>query len=130
MQQLEDWVLSVTYIFLTASILLIGSSLLGLGGDGPVLGVLLALGAVLAATRQNLENAPPLFGYRVGRFARDLWLGPVIAVALVFLIKPGASAAELQAIGGIAGFLGMLNYFIRPLYFLGIRLGRRVVPSD
>lgn len=130
MQQLHDWLLSITYIFLTASILLIGSSVLGLGGDGPVLAVLLALGAVLAATREYLENAPTVFGYRVGRFARDLWLGPVIAVALVFLIEPGASSAELQAIGGIAGFVGMLNYFLRPLTFLVFRLGRRIVSSE
>lgn len=130
MQQWHDRALSVTYIFLTASVLLIGCSLLGLGGDGPVLGVLLALGAVLAASRNRLEAAPRVVGYRVGRFAQDVWLGPVIAVTLVFLVEPGASPEELQAIGGIAGFVGMGNYFVKPVYLYLIRLGQRMVATE
>lgn len=130
MQEYHDRALSFTYILLTAATLLIGCSFLGLSGDGPVLGVLLALGAVLAAAREQLEAIPSVIGYRVGRFARDLWLGPVIAVVLVFLVKPGATPEELQAIGGMAGVIGMGNYFLKPVYLYLIRLAKRVVSTD
>ena len=122
--------LTLTFVFLTASAALIGPSLLGLRPSGPVLAVLLAAGALLAAFRPALAELPAVVGYDVGPHARELWLGPVVAVVMVVLLAPGGSPGELQAVGGVAGLVGMLNYFLRPLYLYAYGLLRQYLPTD
>lgn len=115
---------------LAASITLIVPGLLGLSGSGEVLGVLLAVGALLAGVRPAIADLPPVAGHDIGVYTKELWLGPVVGVAMVPVLAPGATAGELQAIGGLAGFVGMLNYFLRPLYFSVYGLIRRVLPES
>jgi hypothetical protein len=122
--------LTLTFVFLTASVALIGPSLLGLRPSGPVLAVLLAAGGLLAALRPALAALPTVMGYGVGSHARELWLGPVVGVVMVVLMAPGGSAGELQTVGGVAGLLGMFNYFLRPLYLYAYDLLRRYLPTD
>jgi hypothetical protein len=121
--------LALTYVLLAASVALIGPSLAGLGGSGPVLAVLLAAGALLASVRPAIADLDPVMGYDVGAYVKELWLGPVVAVAMVVVLAPGASAGELQSVGGLAGFVGMVNYFLRPLYFFLVDLVGRYVPD-
>ena len=130
MTGLREYTLALTYIFLTASVALLVPGLLGIAASGPVFAVILAGAAVLSALRPQLGDLPEMYGYQVGIYLREIWLGPVIAVVLVLLIEPTASAAEMQAIGGIAGFLGMVNYFVRPLYLFLISQVSRVVPTE
>lgn len=130
MTRLREYTLALTFIFLTASVSLLVPGLLGIAASGPVFAVVLAGAAVLSALRPQLGDLPEMSGYPVGIYLREIWLGPVIAVVLVLLIEPNATAAELQAIGGIAGFLGMVNYFVRPLYLFLISQVYRLVPTD
>lgn len=122
--------LAFTFVMLAASVALIVPGFFGLDGSGEVLGVLLAIGALLAAVRPAIADLPPVMGHEIGVYLRELWLGPVIGVAMVPLLAPGASAGELQSIGGLAGLIGMVNYFLRPLYFFVYDLVRRFVPDE
>lgn len=122
--------LTLTFVFLTASVALIGPSLLGLHPSPPVLAVLLAAGGLLAALRPALAELPMVMGYNVGPHARELWLGPVVGVVMAVLLAPGGSPGELQTVGGIAGLVGMFNYFLRPLYLYVYDLLRRYLPTD
>jgi hypothetical protein len=129
---MEVWrerTLAFTFVMLAASVALIVPSLAGLGGSGPVLAVLLAVGALLAAVRPAIADLPMVMGHDISAYVRELWLGPVIGVAMVPLLAPGASAGELQSVGGIAGIVGMANYFVRPLYFYVYELVRSYVPD-
>ena len=120
--------LALTFVLLAASVALIVPSLAGIGASGPSLAVLLAAGAVLSAVRPALADLPTVMGYEAGRYVKDIWLGPVIGVAMVFVIAPNASPGELQSLGGLAGLLGVVNYFVRPLYlFIYDGLHRLVV---
>lgn len=130
---MEVWrqrTLELTFVMLAASVTLIVPSLLGLSGSGEVLGVLLAVGALLAGVRPAIADLPPVVGHDVGVYTKELWLGPVVGVAMVPVLAPGATAGELQAIGGLAGFVGMLNYFLRPLYFSAYGVVRRLRPES
>lgn len=130
MELLRALTLRATFVLLTASVALILPSLAGIGASGPAFAVLLAAAAVLAAVRPHIAALPPVVGYDIGNPLKDIWLGPVVGVAMVLIIAPGASAGELQAIGGIAGFLGMVNYFVRPLYLYLYHLLHRFVARD
>ena len=129
MNRWHDRTLSATYVLVVAGLALVALGLAGIEASGPPLAVLLATGAVLSALRPKLAQLPNAAGYRVGRFARDIWLAPVVAVAFVWLIAPNASAGEMQSIGGIAGFLGMVNYFVRPVYLYAAATLRGYVPT-
>jgi hypothetical protein len=122
--------LAFTFVMLAASVTLIVPGLLGLGGSGEVLGVLLAIGALLAAVRPAIADLPGVLGRDIGPYAKELWLGPVVGVVMVPLLAPGATAGELQSVGGLAGLVGMLNYFLRPLYFSAYGLVRRFLPDS
>lgn len=122
--------LGLTYMLLLGGFCLIGLGSVGIGASGPSLAVLLALAAILAATRPYLAEAPSIWEYETGRYIRDIWVGPVIAVVGVALVDTGASPVELQAIGGMLGLVGVINYFLRPLYLYLIRKGRHLVPSS
>lgn len=105
----------VTYVLLVTSAVLIGPGLAGFGASPALAGVLAVLGASLLAARDRIERLPTVVGYDLGWYGRDSWLGCLLGVVVV-LVYLGASPAETRALGGIAGLLGMLNYFVRPLY--------------
>lgn len=122
--------LRATIVFLVASALLIGPSLVGLKGSLPLFVgfVALAIGAGLA--RKRLADLPTVVGHELGTYGQDLWIAPVIALGIVLAIVPSASPAELQALGGAAGLVGMLNYFLRPIYLGIARILRRFVGDE
>jgi hypothetical protein len=130
---MEDWkerTLSVTVVLLFASAVLMLPALAGVGASLPYLGALVVLAGALAAGRSVLAELPVVLEYDLGRHARDLWVGPLVGAAMVLVIAPTASPVELQAIGGIAGLVGMLNYFIRPLYLYLYGVIRGVVSES
>mgnify|MGYP006926898112 CR=1 FL=1 len=117
---MDDWRLRsrrVTYILLVASFLLIGPGLAGVGPTIPLAGGLAVLAALLWLGRDRLRMLPTVVGYDLGWYARDSYLAAVLSVPLV-LLRLGGLAAELQALGGLVGLVGMANYFLRPLYLL------------
>lgn len=115
-----------TVVLVVASLVLI---LPGLAGFGASLTLTLVLGAVSLAAlslRDVLADLPDVATHDLGRYASDLWLAPLVAV-LAIAAFPNASPTELQALGGMAGFIGMVNYFVRPLYLLGYSFLRSLV---
>lgn len=100
---------------LVASALLIGASLLEIGGGAALVGPLLLLAVVLAAVRNRVPQPGWRFGQNVDLYLRDLWVGPALAAVATALVF-GATPAEVQTVGGLLGFLGMVNYFLRPVY--------------
>lgn len=113
----------LTVVLLAASLALVGPGLAGLGAS---LLLSLALGVaagVLLAARDRLAALGRWHGLDVGTYLRDLWAGPLVGAAVV-LAAPGATPAEVQALGGLCGLFGMLNYFLRPIYATLFGLGR------
>lgn len=130
MHRLRDWSHRATIVLLVTSVVLIGPALAGLGASLPLVAMLLGIAGLFGAVRDQLGDLPTVVGYDLGRYGPDLWLGPVIGAAMA-LYWLGASPAELQALGGIAGLIGMANYFLRPLYlFLAFRVQRLVGGRD
>ena len=118
----------VTYILLVASFLLIGPGLVGLGATIPLAAGLAVLAGGLWAVRDRLRTLPSVVGYDLGWYAQDSWLAAAGTVPIV-LGSLGGPAAELQALGGVVGLVGMVNYFLRPLYLLVADLLVRLVRS-
>lgn len=106
-----------TYILLLASFLLIGPTVAGVGATLPLVAVFAALAVAFWAGRDSLRRLPVVAGYDTGWYARDSWLAAVLG-GVVTLVVFGAPSAELQAVGGLVGLTGMVNYFLRPLYLL------------
>ena len=109
----------------TALCLVAAATLLALGGAGipaspALLLFLLVLSAGLYYTRPDGSGGRVL-GIDVAGLLSTLWLAPALG-ALAVLLEPAASAEELQALGGLVGLVGMLNYFLRPVYLLGYSL--------
>lgn len=116
----------LTFVLILASFLLIGPGLAGLGSSVP-----LALGLAVGAAgcwsaREQLRTLPTVIGYDIGWYARDSYLAAGLA-AVVVLLGLGGPAVELQALGGVIGLVGMLNYFLRPLYLFVAGVFWRVV---
>lgn len=129
---MENWkerTLSVTVVLLFTSAVLMLPALAGVGASLPFLGALVVLAGTLAAGRGALGELPVVLEYDLGRFARDLWVGPLVGVLIVLLIAPTATPVELQVIGGVAGLVGMTNYFLRPLYLYLYGVVRGLVAS-
>ena len=110
-----------TWVLLFASATLIFPALLESGATLPLAAVLASLAGALWILREQLATLPTVVGYDLGLYGRDCWIGAAVgsAVTLAFL---GASADELQALGGLTGLVGMVNYFLRPLYLYGAGL--------
>ncbi|WP_262179363.1 hypothetical protein [Haloarcula laminariae] len=109
----------------TVLCLVAAGTLLALGAAGvpasPALVVfLVALSAGLYYTRPD-ATAGRVLGLDVDSLLSALWLTPALA-AVPVLLEPTASAEELGALGGVIGLVGMLNYFLRPVYLLGYSL--------
>lgn len=118
-----------TVVLVIGSGLLIGPALAGVGATLPLAGVLGVLTVVLWASRESLGRLPTVVGYDFGEHARDSWIGSLLGVAVV-VGTLGVPPVELQAFGGIVGLIGIVNYFLRPLYlfvaeYIG-RLGRKL----
>lgn len=111
-------------LLLVAAFALIGASLLGLGGSLALAGVFALTTAGLFAVREPLADLATDF-YLVARTLEDAWIGTA-AATLTVLVALSASPGELQTLGGLIGLVGMLNYFLRPIYRLTYRLGRRL----
>ena len=123
MRRPPDRVLLATATLLVASMLLIGPSLLGLGGSLALALALAAVGVGLFTLHDRLAAIGPIAGVPVGAYLAALWAGPLVG-ALLVLLRPDATPGELQALGGLAGLAGMANYFLRPVYGLAFALGR------
>lgn len=130
---MTDWrrqTLGVTFALLAGSVVLILPAVAGIGASVPLFAAVLLTGVALAAVRTRLDVLPTVWEQEPETYAGDLWIGPVLAVVTVLLIEPSATPGELQSLGGLLGFVGMLNYFLRPLYLYLYDLVRRVVPGN
>jgi hypothetical protein len=126
MATLQEGTVRLTGVCLVASVVLIGPSLVGVGATPPLVGGLLLLSGGLFAVRDSRPVFPTVAGHDLRRYQQDLWVGPLVgAVGAVAVL--GASPAELQSIGGIAGAVGMANYFLRPVYLTLIAMARRAL---
>lgn len=114
-----------TFVLLVASIVLIGPGLAGIGSSPVIVVALLVLAVGLFALRTRVPDGPTVLHRDLGAYGRIAWAGPAVAAA-VCLAFLNASPAELRALGGLVGLLGMANYFLRPVYRVGSALFRRV----
>jgi hypothetical protein len=105
----------VTVVLLAASLALLVPGTAGIDGSLSLGVVFLGGALVLFAGREQLAAAPQALGHDLGSYGRVLWAGPVVATVVV-VFSADATAAELQALGGLVGLAGMANYFLRPLY--------------
>jgi hypothetical protein len=115
----------VTAVLVAASVLLVGLGTATVGGTPALAAVLLGVAAGLFAGRDRLADLPAVLGHDLGFYGEAAWLAPVAAAGAT-LLATGATAAELQAVGGLVGLAGMVNYFLRPVYHTALRLGRYV----
>lgn len=123
---LDQLTIEISVLLLVASGLLIGASLVGVGGQRWFVAVLAVLAAALLAARDRLPSPGEVSGLDLERYLRHLWVSPALgAVAVVIVL--GATPEEIQSVGGVLGLLGMLNYFLRPVYNLVYSLAHRVV---
>jgi len=120
----EERSLRATAVLLVTSFVLIGPSFAGIGGSLLLAAGFGGLALVLGFFREQLTGLPVIVGHDFGPYGKDLWLG-VLLGAIVVGLRPGATPGELQAIGGLAGLVGMVNYFLRPVYLLSYALVRR-----
>jgi len=112
--------MQVTALCLVAAGILLALGAAGIPASPGLLVFLLALSAGLYYTRTD-AGAGRVVGIDVGSLLSALWLAPALA-ALPLVLEPAATAEELQALGGLVGLAGMLNYFLRPIYLLAYSL--------
>lgn len=112
--------MQVTALCLVAAGILLALGTVGVPASLPLLGLLLALSAGLYYTRPD-ASVGRVVGIDVGGILSTLWLAPALS-AFAVAFEPAASPAELQALGGLIGLAGMLNYFLRPVYLLAYSL--------
>lgn len=127
MEQFRVVIRRVTAVLLATSGVLILPGIAGMGASVLFTVVLAMLGLGLVSVREELASMPTVLGCDLGQHASDLWLSAFVAAGLLVAF-PDATAAELQALGGLAGFVGMVNYFLTPvygfLYATAVRLSR------
>ncbi|MBX0286906.1 hypothetical protein EGH22_11250 [Halomicroarcula sp. F28] len=116
--------MQVTALCLVAAGILLALGTAGVPASLPLLGLLLALSAGLYYTRPD-ASVGQVVGIDVDGILSTLWLAPALS-AFTIVFEPTASAAELQALGGLVGLAGMLNYFLRPVYLLAYSLAEAV----
>lgn len=114
MTALRTRAMQVTVLCLVGGGLLLVLGLAGVPGSMVLGGLFVLLSGGLYATRPS-GLIDPIAGIDVDSIVRALWLGPILA-AVALVLEPGATPAEMQALGGLVGLLGMANYFLRPVY--------------
>ena len=117
--------MKVTVVLLVASLLLVAAGSLGIGAGLPLVAILLGLALGAGAVRDSLAAVRSRLGIPLGRYLAVAWAGPLVAAG-VTIVGLGATAGEVQALGGLVGLVGMLNYFLRPVYYVVYATARRV----
>jgi hypothetical protein len=123
----ERGILRISAVFILAGLFLIPLPLIGMG---PSLIMLLALPGAAWALYEAWQRAEG----RTRKYLSGLWLAPVVAALLtVYGFVIGASPGEMQALGGLAGIVGVINLLLRPVYRLlhyvlagAIQIGREM----
>lgn len=108
--------LRASAILIVASVALGVPGTLGVGASLALVVTYLAAGAGLYVARDELTDVPTVAGHDLGSYGAVLWLVPVVAAG-VTLLALDATPAEVQALGGLVGLVGMANYFLRPVYY-------------
>lgn len=103
-------------ILIVAGFVLIGAGVAGLRGGTPVFVGLVAATGAAYLLRTGVPDLGVVAGHDLGLYVRDGWIALAIATVVV-VFTYGATPGELQTLGGLLGLGGMLNYFLRPLYF-------------
>ena len=98
----------MTVLCLVAAGILLALGAAGIPASLGLLVFLLVLSAGLYYTRTDAD-AGRVLGIDVDGLLSALWLAPALA-ALPVVLELTASAEELQALGGLVGLVGMLNY--------------------
>lgn len=123
---LDRATLQVTVALVTASLAVIVPGVAGTGASLVLSAVLVAGAGLLFAVTDGLEGRPRVLGHELGQYVSVLWAGLLVAAVTVFVFET-ASPGELQTLGGLLGLLGMVNYFLRPVYRAGYWVVQRVV---
>lgn len=106
----ERGILRISAVFLLAGLILIPMPYVGMG---PSLLLLLILAGSAWALYEGWQRSEGT----VRTYLSGLWLGPVVAIAFtIYGFTIGATPDELQALGGIAGIIGVINLLLRPVY--------------
>jgi len=116
-----------TVVLLVAGLLLVAAGTAGVTGSLALVGALVLVGVALylLSERVGVVGAADATAPDPRVVLTDIWLGPFLAAAVAGFYL-GATAGEVQALGGLVGLVGMLNYFLRPFYHLLHGLARRV----
>jgi large-conductance mechanosensitive channel len=124
---LDELVMRGTVVLLAAGLLLVAAGTAGVTGSLALVAalVLVGVGLFLVSERVDTVAAADATALDPRVIAADVWLGPFLAAAVAGFYL-GATAGEVQALGGLVGLVGMLNYFLRPFYHLLHGLARRV----
>ncbi|WP_148290941.1 hypothetical protein [Halorhabdus tiamatea] len=122
-QRLARRVRQLTGTGFLAGVLLIALGLVGQSGTTALGLGLVAVGALAFSFRHHFAGV-------VSHPAADAYLrsippAPLLAGAIVLWFV-GASAGELQTLGGVLGLLALLNHLLRPVYGLVYRVLGRV----
>jgi len=123
-RRLDGAVMRATVILLTAGLSLVAVGTAGVAASLPLVLASVVLAGVTRVVTDAVE-VPATDGVTVRTVATDLWIGPALA-AVVLVLWLDATPGEVQALGGMVGLVGMLNYFLRPFYHLIYGLGRRL----
>lgn len=126
MDRWQERSLRATAVLLVTSAVLILPGVAGLSGSIVLAIAFAVVAGVLFVVRESLATVPIVVDSEVAPYLTDLWLAPLLS-ALAIAVVSGSSPGELQALGGLAGIVGMANYFVRPVYLFGISL---VVPRE
>ncbi len=117
MEQLSRYATQLTSVLVAASLALIVPGVAGVGASFPLVVAIVAVGIALQAGVRRVKHRPRIEASRFGDALRVFPTGVLLA-SLVVLFSPTATPGELQALGGLCGLIGMLNYFLRPAYSL------------
>jgi hypothetical protein len=123
-RRLDGAVMRATAILLTAGLSLVAVGTAGVAASLPLVLASVVLAGVTRVVTDAVE-VPATDGVTVRTVATDLWIGPALA-AVVLVLWLDATPGEVQALGGMVGLVGMLNYFLRPFYHLIYELGQRL----